>query len=68
MMMNCKGFGRKRSWPNLIYYTGIRLEGVRKTTKKLKQDSWSPGPKFEPETSRIRSRSVNNSAMTFDLL
>jgi hypothetical protein len=30
MMMNGKGFGSKRSWPNLMYYTGIRLEGMRK--------------------------------------
>jgi len=33
MMMNWKVFGRKRSWPILRYYPGIRLEGLRKTTK-----------------------------------
>jgi hypothetical protein len=27
----------------LRYYPGIRLEGLRKTTKKLSQDSQSPG-------------------------
>jgi hypothetical protein len=31
--MNLKGFGRKRSWPNLRYYPGIRLKRVRKTSK-----------------------------------
>jgi hypothetical protein len=32
-MINWKGFGRKRSWPVLRYYPGIRLEGPRKTSK-----------------------------------
>jgi hypothetical protein len=32
-MMNGKGIVRKRSWPNLRYYTGIRLEGLRKRRK-----------------------------------
>jgi hypothetical protein len=52
-MMQWKGFG-KRSWPNLRYYPRIRLEGLRKTTKTLSQDSRSqirnltPGPpKYE---------------------
>jgi hypothetical protein len=31
--MNWKGCGRKRSWPILMYYLGICLEGLRKTTK-----------------------------------
>jgi hypothetical protein len=30
--MNWKGYGRKRSWPNLRHHTGIWLEGRRKTT------------------------------------
>jgi hypothetical protein len=42
MIMNGKGFGRKR------YYPGIRLEGQRKTTLNLNQDSrgrdLNPGP------------------------
>jgi hypothetical protein len=29
--MNCKGCGRKRSWPNLKYYPDIFLEGLNKT-------------------------------------
>jgi len=38
MMMNWKGFGRKRSWPNfkVAYYPGNRLQGLRKLTKKSK--------------------------------
>jgi hypothetical protein len=44
--MNWKGCGRKRSWPNLRYYPGICLEGLRKTTKNLSQDSRSP-PEYE---------------------
>jgi hypothetical protein len=30
--MNWKGRGRKRSWPNVSYYPGICLEGLRRTT------------------------------------
>jgi hypothetical protein len=41
--MNGKGCGRKRSWPNLRYYPGICLEGLRKATKNFSQDSRSPG-------------------------
>jgi hypothetical protein len=41
--MNLKGYGRKRSWPNLKYYPGISLEGLRKTTENLSQDNLSPG-------------------------
>jgi hypothetical protein len=33
----------KRSWPNLKYYTGTCVEGLRKITKNLSQDSRSPG-------------------------
>jgi hypothetical protein len=45
----------------LRYYPSIHLEGLRKTTNNLNHDSWSPGPRFEPRTSRILSRSVNHS-------
>jgi hypothetical protein len=68
MTMNGKGCGRKCSWPNLKYYAGIRLEGLRKTTKNLNQDSLSPRPRFEPGSSRIRSRSANHSTTTFGAL
>jgi hypothetical protein len=43
-----EGSRRKRSWPNLKYYPGICLEGTRKTTKSLSQDSQSPGPDLNP--------------------
>jgi hypothetical protein len=46
--MKWKEFWRKRSWHNLKYYPGIRLEGRRKTTKTLSQDSWSPGRDLNP--------------------
>jgi hypothetical protein len=39
---------KKRSWPNLRYYSGICLEGLRKTTKNLSQDSRSPGRDLDP--------------------
>jgi hypothetical protein len=38
-MMNWKGFQWKRLWPILMYYTTICLEGLRKTTKNISQDS-----------------------------
>jgi hypothetical protein len=60
MMMNGKVFDRKQSWPTLRYYADICLEGTRKTTKNLTQHSRWPGPRFEPGTSQIRSRSVKD--------
>jgi hypothetical protein len=33
--MKWKGFGRKRSLRNLMYYPGIRLKELRKTMKNL---------------------------------
>jgi hypothetical protein len=63
--MNGKGFGRKWSWPNLRYYADIRLEIQTETAKILNQHSRSPGPRFESETSRTQSRSVNHSTTTF---
>jgi hypothetical protein len=52
----------------LRYYPGIRLEGRKKATKNLNQDSRSPGARFEPWTSRIRRRSVNKSTTTFGVV
>jgi hypothetical protein len=52
---------------NLIlrYYPGIRLEGLKKTTKI---SGWPVcGLKFEPRTTSIKSRSVNHSTKTFSL-
>jgi hypothetical protein len=48
----------------LSYYPGIRLEGLRKITKNLNHDRRSPGPRIEPGTSRIRSRSISHSTTT----
>jgi len=45
----------------LMYYPGIRPEGLRRNTRNLDQDGRSPGPRFEHETTKIRSRSVNHS-------
>jgi hypothetical protein len=42
-MMNMIQYGRKQLSPNLRYYPGIFLEGLRKTTKNLRQDSQSQG-------------------------
>jgi hypothetical protein len=46
--MNWKGYGRKRLWPNLRYYPGICMEGLRKTTKSLTQAIRSPGRDSNP--------------------
>jgi hypothetical protein len=37
--MNLNGYGKKWSWPNLMYCLGIYLVGLRKTTKYLSQYS-----------------------------
>jgi hypothetical protein len=34
-VINCKGCGRKHSWPNFGYYPGICLEELTKATKNL---------------------------------
>jgi hypothetical protein len=39
--MNWKEYGRKWSKPNLRYYPGIFLEGLRKPIKKHNLDTWS---------------------------
>jgi hypothetical protein len=36
----------KRSWPNLRYYSDNYLEGLRKTTKNLSQNSRFQGQDF----------------------
>jgi hypothetical protein len=45
---NWKGFWRKRWWPILSYYPEIRMEGMRKTTKNLSQDSRFRGRDLNP--------------------
>jgi hypothetical protein len=41
-MMTWKVIERKLPWPNLMYYLGIHLDGLRKTTEDLSQNSRSP--------------------------
>jgi hypothetical protein len=65
MMINYKGFGRKRLWPNFKVLYLRSPGGTEENHKNLYQDSMSPGPRLEPWTSRIRSRSVNHSTKTF---
>jgi hypothetical protein len=42
-MKNWKGWGRKRPWPTLEYYTGIFVEKLSKTTKNLSHHSRRAG-------------------------
>jgi hypothetical protein len=51
--------------PILQYYPSILLEVMRKDKKNLNHDCRSPGPRFEPGISRIRSSSLNRSTTTF---
>jgi hypothetical protein len=48
MMMNWRGCGNKRLWPNLRYCPGNRLEVLRKNPKNLSQDNRSSGQDFNP--------------------
>jgi hypothetical protein len=52
-MTNWKGYGRKKSWPNLRYYPGIFLDRLRKTTK-THQDTRSPGLDRTSDLSNIK--------------
>jgi hypothetical protein len=65
MMMNWKGSGRKRSWPNFKVLSQHFPADTEENHEK--HQSGSPGPRFEPETSRIRNRSINHSTTTFGL-
>jgi hypothetical protein len=67
-MINYTECARKLLWPNVRYYPGTGLEGLRKITKNLSHDSRSPGRVFNPRppeyeagvlTTRPR-RSVNS--------
>jgi hypothetical protein len=46
--MKWKGYQRKQLWPNFGYYLNICLEGLRKTTRNLSQDSRSPCQDLNP--------------------
>jgi hypothetical protein len=58
-------FGRRRLWTNFkVLY--LRSPGrTEENPRNLNQDSMSPGPRLEPWTSRMRSRSVYQSTKTF---
>jgi hypothetical protein len=58
-MINWKGFGRKLPWPNRKVLTRHSSGGTEENHKNLNQDN-RPRPRFEPGTSRTRSRSVNH--------
>jgi hypothetical protein len=58
--MNWKGCGRKRSWPNPAF-AWRDLETLRKTSIRIVR----PRARFEPGTSRIRTRSVNHLTTKF---
>jgi hypothetical protein len=53
--MNWKEYGRKQSWPNLRYYPGICLEGLRETMKNVSQDSQSAGQDLKPGPSEYKA-------------
>jgi hypothetical protein len=36
MIVNSKGCGTKQAWPNVRNYSGVSLEGLRKTTTNLR--------------------------------
>jgi hypothetical protein len=57
-MMNLKGCGRKRSWPNIKALSQNLAEETeeKKNTKNLRIGGF--GTRFEPGTSRIRNSSV----------
>jgi hypothetical protein len=46
--MNSNGRGKKLSWHNLKYYPDTCLEGPRKTTRNVSQDTQSPGRNLNP--------------------
>jgi hypothetical protein len=59
-----KGTGRKRSWPN-FKVVSRHFPGGAEGNHEKSQSLWPvSGPRFEPGTSRIRSRSVNHLTMT----
>jgi hypothetical protein len=67
-MMNLIGCGRKPSWPNLRYYPGICLEGLRKATnigqdiRSSGRDLYSGPAEYETGmlTTRIRRLVINS--------
>jgi hypothetical protein len=46
MMLNWKGFGRKRLWPDFEVLSWHSCGGTEENYKNLNRDSLSPGPRF----------------------
>jgi hypothetical protein len=63
-MMNWKGFGRKQLWSNFKVLSWHSPGGTEKNHEKPQSGEPVSGPRFEPRTSKIRSRSVNHSTTT----
>jgi hypothetical protein len=64
-MMNVKGFGRKRPWPNFKLISQYSPGGTEENYKSLSQDIPVCGPRFEPGSFRIRSGSADHTTTTF---
>jgi hypothetical protein len=67
MMFSWKGFRRKRSWPNCKVLFRHSPGGTEENHKKPEPESQIAGPRIEPGTFRIRSRSVNHSIATLGI-
>jgi len=68
MMINWKGFGRKRSWSNGALPRNY-MEKLRTTTKTPNQGSQCPGrePKRTPPQKKIRAVPLHKTAQNFSL-
>jgi hypothetical protein len=68
-MLNWRGYGRKRPWPDLRYYSGICLEGRRKATKTQSGEpnrDLNPGPpKYKAGFLTQTRRSVEGYDITY---
>jgi hypothetical protein len=56
--MNGEKFGRKWWWRNLSYYPNIYLEGLRKATKDLSEDSRYSGRNSNQVTPKYKSEQL----------
>jgi len=58
--MNWKGCRRKLSLSNAMYYPGICLKGLSKTTKNIRDDSRSSSRDLDPGTPEYEARVLPN--------
>jgi hypothetical protein len=58
MMINLKGFIRKESWTNFKVLSRHSRGGTDENQENSQDIRW-PGPKFEPGTYQIRSRTFS---------